>query len=107
MAQYVQIGESIDYLNTTAAVIKYGDVVALGKRIGVASADIAPTAIGTLTVQGVFEAPANASETFAVGADLYWDGTKLTATEGTNAPAGWCVLPKAAGVANARIKLVG
>ena len=107
MAKYLQIGESIDYQNTGAETIKYGDVVPIGARIGVASADIAPGTLGTLAVEGVFEAPATSSEAYTAGAALYWDGDKLTSTAGTHTPAGWCVQPKAAGAANARVKLHG
>ena len=107
MGQYVHIGESIDYQNLGTNAIKYGDVIALGSRIGVASADIAVGALGTLAVLGVFDMPAAGTEAFVVGDDLYWDGSKLTKTAGTNPKAGWCTLAKTAAGTVGRVKLIG
>ena len=33
---YWQKGEALDYLNNTDALIEYGDVITMGKRIGIA-----------------------------------------------------------------------
>ena len=74
-AQYVQRGEAIDYINGTEATIEYGDVVIIGRHIGVAAADILPGETGVLVVTGVFELPKKASEVLAVGDNVTFDAT--------------------------------
>ena len=53
MANYIQKGNTIDYVATDA--IAAGDVVGLTTRIGVAAGDIPAGAVGALAVEGVFE----------------------------------------------------
>ena len=50
-ARYIQRGESIDY--TPAADVAAGDIVKLGKLIGVAKLDIKPGELGALALVGV------------------------------------------------------
>ena len=52
-ARYIQRGESIDY--TPAADVAAGDIVKLGKLIGVAKLDIKPGELGALALVGVYE----------------------------------------------------
>lgn len=99
-AVYVQKGEIIDFKNTTAQAIPLGDVVKLSSRIGVAGDEIKPGVVGALYVEGVFALPT--SETFAVGAAVYWTGTAATATQAGNTPAGWAT-GMGAGVVNVKI----
>ena len=107
MAQYVQKGSSIDYINNGAAAIAAGDIVNLGARIGVASTDIAVGAVGSVAVSGVFSMP-KAAGAVTVGAALYFDSESgnITATSGEKTvPAGWAVAPAAADAAEVLIKI--
>ena len=52
-ARYVQRGEAIDY--TPTADVAAGDVVAVGKLVGVAKLDIKAGELGALAVVGVYE----------------------------------------------------
>lgn len=54
-ARYIQRGESIDY--TPAAEVAAGDIVQLGKLVGVAKLDIKPGELGALATVGVYEIP--------------------------------------------------
>lgn len=83
MATYVQKGENINYKNDGSEKIAYGDVVVISDRIGVASVDISAGETGVISLEGVYEMPAEASAAFEVGQTVYWDTTnkRLTATK--------------------------
>lgn len=85
MAEYVQKGDVLDY--TATSVLKFGDVVTLGTRIGVAGTDIAKGATGPVHVVGVFSFPV--AEAINVGDAVYWDGSAITKTAAENTPAGY------------------
>ncbi|KAB8126913.1 DUF2190 family protein [Gracilibacillus oryzae] len=104
-ANYVQRGESIDFTNNGSSDIKANDVVALANRIGVAGCDIPVGATGSINVLGVYDMPADTATEFAVGEEVYWDGSKLTATATDNTPAGWVVMAKPAATTIARVKI--
>lgn len=63
-ARYIQRGESIDFVPT--ADIAAGDIVKLGKLVGVAKLDIKTGELGALACVGVYEIP-NGGLTIAVG----------------------------------------
>lgn len=108
---YQQDGDIIDYINTDSEIITAGQVVPLISRIGFAAADIAPGALGSVVVKGVFcDVPAVTTAAFDVGDSLFWDNTagKLTKTATDNIPTGgWSVAAKAQAGAVAVIKLAG
>ena len=52
-ARYVQRGESIDYIPEKP--VSAGDIVKLGKLVGVAKLDIAVGELGALALVGVYE----------------------------------------------------
>lgn len=79
MAEYSQRGESLDYKNATDTLIEAGTVVTIGSRIGVAGCDIAPGAVGSIHVEGVFA--------FAKGSGALTMGTEVAITNGTAAAA--------------------
>ena len=74
-AEYFERGESIDYVNSTEETIEAGDVIIIGKHIGVAGCDIPAGKVGSLHVTGVFKIPKKASETLAVGDNVTFDST--------------------------------
>lgn len=104
-ASYVQSGEVIDYKNVGQTNIKANDVVSLATRIGVAGCDIPVGATGSVHVEGIFDFPANNTEAFTVGQEVYWDGSSITSTETNNVPAGWVVEAKASTGTVARVKI--
>ena len=77
IAKYVQKGEAIDYRPTTA--VAAGDVVVLGKLVGIARLDIAADTLGSLAVVGCYDV-AKATGAVTVGAAVYWDATNSQAT---------------------------
>lgn len=104
-ATYVQRGEALDYTNSTEAVIPAGSVISLTTRIGVAGTNIAPGAVGSVHVVGVFSMDKTDSEEVAMGDALYFDTAtgKITKTgkiskTGTSdtPPAGYAAAPSAA-----------
>lgn len=106
MADYFQRGESLDYTNGTNAKIEAGDVVVFGTKIGVAGCDIAPGAVGSIHVEGVF-AFAKATGAITAGAAVYWDATnaKITTTSTDNTPAGYAVAAAASADATVLVKI--
>ena len=109
MAVYIQKGDRIDYKNDTSAVIKSGDVVALGtNRIAVADCQIEVGAVGTLALTGVWEFPADTSAAIEFGALAYWDATnkKMKAAQSASEiPAGICVQKKESSGATVLVRL--
>jgi len=106
MANYIQKGNTIDYINTGNAKINAGDVVVIGTRIGVAGCDIAVGAVGAVALTGVFEFD-KASGAIAVGQGVYWDAEnkQITTTASGNAPAGFCIAAVQSGDATVRVCL--
>lgn len=91
-ATYWNRGESIDYVNPTSNVIEAGDIVVIDKKIGVAGTSINPNELGSLHVMGVWEVNKKTSEAIDIGKPVYYSTTDgITATEGTNPSAGWCI----------------
>ena len=89
-------GNTVRWTNGTSADVASGDVVVIGDRIGIAAGDIAADADGVLVVEGIFELPAAADETWDLGDQLYWDATaeELTETASGNTPAGFAAEDK-------------
>jgi predicted RecA/RadA family phage recombinase len=90
---YIQEGDVLDHI--AAAAIGSGDVVLMGKRIGVAVADIASGATGSVAVEGVFNLPKVVTQAPAQGALLYWDAaaSNITTTATGNTLAGYAAAP--------------
>lgn len=109
MSDYVQIGEKIDFTNTTGTDILYHDVVPIGTAcVGVAEMAIPQDETGTVNLEGIWDLTADTATTFEVGDMLYWNtaGKKLTKTN-SDVPAGICVLKKETATETARVKLLG
>ncbi|MFV0400988.1 MAG: DUF2190 family protein [Oscillospiraceae bacterium] len=104
MAKYWQRGESLDYTNPGTDAIRYGDVVPITDKIGVAGCDILPGATGSLHVTGVFIIDKDA-EALTVGQEVFWDVSTLNVKSTGTHPAGWVVEPTAAADATAKVKI--
>lgn len=103
MKNYINEGKTLTY--TATADIVSGQAVRVGTKIGVAVADIANGATGTLWMDGVFELPKKSADTVTVGAALYWDNSNgyLTTTSTDNTYAGYAV--EAAGNGATKVKI--
>ena len=82
---YWQKGETLDYVNNTDKKIENGDVVKLGKRIGVAGDDIPPGATGALHVTGVYGFKRADTEDIAMGQEVYLTEAGITVQAETEA----------------------
>lgn len=105
---YVQEGEVIDHTAGGIAVAS-GAVVVMGKRIGIALADIPALGTGSVSVTGVWNQNKLASDVVAQGDELYWDDVndRLTKTAGTNVLAGYATTAAGAGVTTVNVKING
>ena len=98
-----QRGESLDYVNRTDELIESGTIIALGSKIGVAACEIAPGAVGSVHVEGVFK--------FAKGSGALAQGVAVTITNGTAAAAesgsehGYVAFPAAASDTTVLVKI--
>jgi predicted RecA/RadA family phage recombinase len=106
-ATYWQRGESLDYRNTMTKTIDAGTVVALKSRIGVIGGDILPGEMGTVHMTGVFEITKTDANEIPMGTLVFFDGTGITATAGTDTPAGYAATDAAAGDNSIIVKLLG
>lgn len=105
IARFVQDGKSIDH--TPVSAVSAGDVVVLGKLIGVAKLDIAANALGALAVEGVYDIAKEATtDTFAANQKVYWDAAAKTIVSAPNGvPIGTVLVAAAAADETARVLL--
>ena len=107
--KFLQKGEVLEYSNSGSA-IAANDIVVIGRRIGVALADIAATTgKGSVGLVGVYEGmPAVNNLAFVQGENLYYNASsgKLTNAYATGLiPAGWAWAAKAETTATCTICL--
>lgn len=107
-AAFWQRGEALDYTNTGTKTIEANTIISFGGHIGIAGTDILPGEVGSLHVTGVFEMPKTATGAVEMGADVYYDGTGITDTEGDSAVlAGYAAQAAAASDTVILVKLAG
>lgn len=106
-ATYWQRGESLDYVNKGTTVIEANTIISLGTRIGVAGTSINPKEKGSLHVTGVFEIAKTGTDEIKMGVAVYFDGTGITTTAGSNTPAGYAAGDSEAGKTTVLVKLLG
>lgn len=105
MARYIQNGERINITNDSEETIVYGEVIAIGNRIGIALSNIGPGAVGVLHVAGVYEIQSEDSEEFLVGETVYLNESgKITKTPG-DVIAGWVIENKPSNVGVVKVKI--
>lgn len=106
-ATYWQKGEVLDFTPTED--VKNGQVVPIVSRVGIAGSDIAAGEQGHLHVVGVFELDKADGETIPMGTAVYYDAAAdaITATQGSNTPAGYAAADAAQASATVLVKLLG
>lgn len=106
MANFIQKGSTIDYINSGTTKVAAGDVVTLTTRIGIAGGDIEAGATGALTVSGVFAIPKTDALAIAQGDAVYFNAEsgKITKTS-SDVPAGWAVAAAAAADTEVQVKI--
>lgn len=77
MAEYVQMGDAVDFV--PAADVAAGDVVVLGDLAGVAKRAVQAGVLGALSLVGVYDF-AKGAGAIPKGSRLYWDETAKVAT---------------------------
>lgn len=70
---YLKPGNIIDWTNGTGTAVVSGQVVVIGKLLGVALVDIANGASGSVQIEGVFSVPKVSAAVIAAGENLTWD----------------------------------
>ncbi|MCC6824009.1 MAG: DUF2190 family protein [Verrucomicrobia subdivision 3 bacterium] len=83
---YVQPGEVIEFTNSGSA-IAAGDVVRIGKILGVALVDIANGATGSVQITGVFTVAKVSGAVIAQGENLTWDASAAAFDDNAATPA--------------------
>ncbi len=83
----VQAGDVITFTAPAGGVVS-GQGIAIGSLFGVAQFDAAEGAQGEMAIEGCHYLPASGA--IAFGAPVYWTGTAVTATVGTNLKIGVC-----------------
>jgi len=72
---YVPEDNFVTWTNGGAADVSEGDVVVIGLLVGVADADIAKAAEGTVTISGLATIPKDDSVAISQGDAVYWNAT--------------------------------
>jgi len=82
MLGYYKSGDQIDYTNTSTA-ISAGDVVEIGRILGIAVNDIAATTgVGPVQVKGIVKVTKTASQAWTQGCAVYHAGSNVFTTVG-------------------------
>lgn len=84
---YIQPGEVIDWVNGTGSAVVSGQVVRVGKVLGVALVAIAIGATGAVQLTGVFEVPKVSGAVIAQGENLVWDASAAAFDDNAATPA--------------------
>lgn len=73
MKNLMQHGETMPWTNGTGSAVSFGDVVVVGKQVGIAITDIANGASGDLAMEGVFSLPKTSGSAITQGDDAIFD----------------------------------
>jgi len=103
--KYIMSGDVIDYI--AGSTISSGQVLLIGKRIGVALSSIANGATGAAQVRGIFTIAKLSTDVVAQGDLLYWDNgnSRLTTTVGSNTLVGYATKAAGNGVTTVEISI--
>ena len=82
MKNVIRDGLTFPFSQGTA--VTSGSIVVRGDQVGVAMADYEANQPGTARSEGVFLFDKQSVDVFNVGEAVYFDGTNLTPTKGTN-----------------------
>ena len=83
MQNFVQPGNTIP-ITAPVGGLSSGDPVLSGSCFGVAAADAAAGATVEIALTGVFDLPKHSGDVVTVGAPLYWNGTNVSTTQGSD-----------------------
>ncbi len=105
MKNFIQEGDTLDV--TAVANVVSGQFVQIGNLGGVATTTALAGTTFALKTTGVFEVPKLTTESWTVGAKVYWDATNLwaTITAGSNALIGRVTEPNVSPSAVGRVLL--
>lgn len=103
--RYVQPGQVLQH--TAAAAIAAGDVVKVGKLIGVALASIAIGQTGSIQIEGVFSVPKATGTAIAQGASVLFDDVAKTFGAGDGGPGCVAFAAAASGDTTMLVKFTG
>lgn len=106
-SKFIMSGDVVDYVAGSA--ISNGQVLLIGKRIGVALVAIANGATGAVMVRGIFTIAKLSTDVVAQGDLLYWDAgnSRLTTTASGNTQAGYATKAAGSGVTTVEISING
>jgi predicted RecA/RadA family phage recombinase len=105
MRNHVSDGDRIAV--TAPGAVTAGQGVLIGSLFGVAVTDAASGAQVQLACEGVFDLAKTTAQAWTVGQLLYWSGTAVTTTVGTNKLIGVCVAAADAAATVGRVRLTG
>jgi predicted RecA/RadA family phage recombinase len=104
--RFIQPGKVLDFTNAGTAIAS-GAAVVIGTRVGVALANIANGATGSVQICGVFQMPKTAGDTIAQGAPVYVIAATgvFTTTASGNVLAGSAAAAAGAGTTSVNVLL--
>lgn len=104
--RFIQPGKVLDFTNAGTAIAS-GAAVVIGTRVGVALANIANGATGSVQICGVFQMPKTSGDTMAQGALVYVIAATgvFTTTSAGNVLAGSAAAAAGAGTTSVNVLL--
>jgi predicted RecA/RadA family phage recombinase len=87
MNNYLNPGAVRPCTNASGAAVVSGQVIVVGKQIGIATADIASTAVGEVAFEGQFTVPKVSGAVIAQGENIIWDASAAAFDDNLATPA--------------------
>ncbi|NDR57129.1 DUF2190 family protein [Aliiruegeria sabulilitoris] len=84
MKNFLSHGHTLTFTNGSGSDLASGAGHLQGAIFGVCADAVANGAEGTLNLTGTYELPKAASQAWAVGAKIYWDGSEATTVDTDN-----------------------
>ena len=106
-ATYWQKGETLDYVNEGTKVIEAGEIIDFKSRIGIAAYSINPKEKGTVHMVGVYNIKKKDQTEIKMGTPVYFADDGITATVGSNTPAGYAAETSPVKATEILVKLMG
>lgn len=106
-ANYVQEGNSLNYINPTETEIEAGTVIVFGVVCGVAATNIPSGELGSIAVSGAWTVPKDASDIKGGDAVYYDDSEDKATTTKKDTVLGYAIAAAGADATSVTVKLNG
>ena len=106
-ATYWQRGETLDYVNEGTKAVEAGEIIDFKTRIGIAAFKMNPNEKGVVHMTGAYYIKKKDQTEIKIGTPVYFAEDGITATAGSNTPAGYAAEASPVKAPEILVKLMG